>query len=210
MQTVSLVDIVPSPWKNQRGTTQEMLTWPKPENWRVRLSVATIDQSGEFSRFEGVVRWFTVIDGEGVDLEIGEGDASFNASTGANASANARTSVDVNSDPLCFSGDASCSATLHRGTVHAFNAMFASGFEGRVARVCAEQSIRLGSAEFVGVYGVDPTTFQMGQEVVSIKAGDLCWIAKVMDVAGSLSGGLPSQLLVRQGHGLVVLGQASS
>ena len=192
MQTVSLADISPTPWKNQRGTTQELLAWPNSEKWQVRLSVATIDQSGEFSRFDGITRWFTVIDGAGVDLSIGQNQVSLDAGT----------------DPLCFSGDLSCAAKLKGGAVHAFNAMFVSGFEGRVVRAQSGESIELGSAEFVAIYGVQAAKAEVVQEEnpsvseVSLKAGDLHWTADREKLFASDS----SHLKVQNGHVLVVLG----
>lgn len=196
MQTVSLADIVSTPWKNHRGTTQELLAWPNTDKslnqWRVRLSVATIDQSGEFSRFDGITRWFTVIDGDGVDLVIGENQVILDAGT----------------DPLCFSGGLPCTAKLKDSQVHAFNVMFAPGFDGRVVRVRSGESIELGSAEFVAIYGVESAETEIVQEgyssasKVSLKAGDLHWTAG----RGKFSGHVSSHLRVHDGHVVVVLG----
>ena len=39
---VSLDAATPQPWRNAGGVTRELLTWPGPANWRVRISVADI------------------------------------------------------------------------------------------------------------------------------------------------------------------------
>ncbi len=74
MATRSLLHVVqrdhvePTPWRNGGGTTQELLVWPQPEGWQLRVSVARIDRDGPFSAFPGVRRWFTVLEGAGVAL----------------------------------------------------------------------------------------------------------------------------------------------
>ena len=69
--TYSIVDlsvINNQEWKNKGGSTRELLAWPSPADWTVRLSVATVDRSGPFSIFAGVTRWFAVLSGAGVRL----------------------------------------------------------------------------------------------------------------------------------------------
>jgi environmental stress-induced protein Ves len=64
--------MAPQPWKNGGGSTRELLTLPAPAGsgapWRLRLSLADISRDGPFSPFPGIVRWFAVLEGEGVDL----------------------------------------------------------------------------------------------------------------------------------------------
>ena len=47
----------------------------EPDDWNVRLSVADIDADGPFSALPGVVRWFAVVQGAGVELDFREPDA---------------------------------------------------------------------------------------------------------------------------------------
>ncbi|WP_291158351.1 HutD family protein [Gemmatimonas sp. UBA7669] len=68
LHVVSRENVEPTPWRNGGGTTQELLVWPQPEGWQLRVSVARIDRDGPFSEFPGVRRWFTVLDGAGVAL----------------------------------------------------------------------------------------------------------------------------------------------
>ena len=68
--TIIRVDEVPAvPWRNGGGVTRELLAWPDPRNWLLRVSVADIGASGPFSAFPGVDRWFAVLSGDGVRLE---------------------------------------------------------------------------------------------------------------------------------------------
>jgi environmental stress-induced protein Ves len=74
MKRVHLQDQPATPWRNGGGTTRDLLTWPAPdEGWQVRVSVALIDRSGPFSVFAGVARWFTVLEGAGVHLDLPAG-----------------------------------------------------------------------------------------------------------------------------------------
>ena len=57
--TIIRVDDVPAvPWRNGGGVTRELLAWPDPRNWLLRVSVADIGTSGPCSVFPGVDRWF--------------------------------------------------------------------------------------------------------------------------------------------------------
>jgi len=50
-QHIALPNTQPSPWKNGGGTTRELLAWPDPQDWTLRLSVAQVEADGPFSRF---------------------------------------------------------------------------------------------------------------------------------------------------------------
>lgn len=182
MQRVLLANVAPTPWKNHRGTTQELLAWPSADDWRVRLSVASIEQSGEFSNFVGITRWFTVIDGQGVELAVGDQKAR----------------VDANSGPLCFDGGTPCRSQLVDGKVHAFNVMFAKGIQGKVARVEAGARVALDSGGFLAVYSIGHASCQLGDQALALESGELLWMARVPTAATSLT--------LHQGRCLVVTG----
>lgn len=61
-------DVPPVPWRNGGGLTRELLAWPAPQEWVLRVSVAEIESDGPFSAYPGIDRWFVVLDGEGVTL----------------------------------------------------------------------------------------------------------------------------------------------
>jgi uncharacterized protein len=105
--------LVPSPdapaqrWRNGGGTTRELLAWPRADDWQVRISVADIAADGPFSAYPGVERWFTVLQGSGVELtldgvvhRLGRGDA-----------------------PLHFAGDAMAACRLIDGPTRDLNLM---------------------------------------------------------------------------------------
>lgn len=106
-QCVALDAVAPQPWRNGGGTTRELLAWPDAAAWRVRLSVAEVGQSGPFSRFEGVLRWFAVLSGEGVRLTV-DGVSHV---------------LHVDSAPFAFPGDAPTECALLGGPTRDFNLM---------------------------------------------------------------------------------------
>ncbi len=97
------------PWKNGRGHTLEVLVWPAGADlaaFSARLSLATIEADGPFSRFEGIDRWIAVATGAGMDLVVA--GALHRLAPG---------------DVLPFSGDAPTEAHLWDGPVRDLNWM---------------------------------------------------------------------------------------
>ena len=66
---VRVADIAAVPWRNGGGTTRELLAWPDPLDWLLRVSVADIRASGPFSAYPGVDRWIAVLEGGSVRLD---------------------------------------------------------------------------------------------------------------------------------------------
>lgn len=63
-------DYVHMPWKNGGGSTQEICRYPtNQEVFDWRISMATVDQEGDFSLFEGYQRIISIVKGEGIFLE---------------------------------------------------------------------------------------------------------------------------------------------
>jgi hypothetical protein len=71
------------------------------------MSVAEVESNGPFSRFEGVQRWFAVLSGAGVALDI----------------ADERHTLTANSAPLAFDGSAPTDCQLLNGATQDFNLM---------------------------------------------------------------------------------------
>jgi len=69
-RVVRCIDVPSQRWRNGGGTTRELLAWPPGGDWQVRVSVAEIEADGPFSAYPGVERWFTVLQGAGVELSI--------------------------------------------------------------------------------------------------------------------------------------------
>lgn len=103
-----------TPWANQRGLTQEILTANTPTHWRA--SIATIDHSGPFSDLPHLDRAFTVITGATLTLTV----------------ANQPRRVPLHT-PTYFTGAANTTCTLDHPTPHtALNLMWAPPAQGHV------------------------------------------------------------------------------
>lgn len=69
---IAIGSVAPQPWRNGGGMTRELLTWPAGDAWNARVSVADVTRDGPFSTLAGVVRWFAVVEGAGVELRFGD------------------------------------------------------------------------------------------------------------------------------------------
>lgn len=110
-------------WKNGGGETAEIAVYPEDAalngfGWRV--SMATVASDGPFSAFPEVDRTLTVLDGEGIVLEVeGSGKTIL-------------TPVDA---PYSFRGDVATSGRLVGGPIIDLNVMTRRGLYGhRVTR----------------------------------------------------------------------------
>lgn len=104
---ILLAEVSASPWRNGGGVTRELLAWPDAQNWHWRLSVAEVASNGSFSRFDGVQRWFAVLGGAGVQLQL-PGQTHV---------------LTVDSAPLCFDGAVPVDCQLLNGATQDFNLM---------------------------------------------------------------------------------------
>ena len=108
---------VPStPWKNRGGATRELACWPPGadmEHFDWRVSVATIAQSGPFSRFAGVDRVITLLSGDGVHLRQAQSGIDH--------------CLQQPLQPFAFAGDGGMDCALLGGTSTDFNLMLRRG-----------------------------------------------------------------------------------
>lgn len=105
---LSAADYRIMPWKNGGGTTSEILIAPPGADiasfdWRI--SMARIDQDGDFSRFPGVDRTLTVLGGA-VSLHLTTGECQ---------------QLNAISPPYGFPGECEVAAEVERGPVHDLN-----------------------------------------------------------------------------------------
>jgi environmental stress-induced protein Ves len=61
-------------WRNGRGWTREILAVPDPEGWHLRLSIAEVDATADFSPFAGVEREQVLLHGNGLSLCFDDGE----------------------------------------------------------------------------------------------------------------------------------------
>lgn len=107
VQTIRYVDLVETPWKNGGGTMREIARGG-PDPWSPwQIGRACVIRDGAFSRFDGLVRILTVVEGAGLMLVVGA------------ARLEALPLV-----PVRFDGDTATEAFLQDGPVSPFNLIF--------------------------------------------------------------------------------------
>lgn len=131
MQVLRSESLVPVPWKNGGGITREVARRDGPDGWLWRISIADVDQSGPFSRFEGQSRILTVFHGAGIDLFHAAGVLP------------ARPLV-----PVHFSGDIAIEGRLIDGPIRDVNVIYDA------ARATAEVSVVRGPTQLVPKLGI--------------------------------------------------------
>lgn len=100
------------PWKNGGGLTTEIYAGPPSGDFDWRVSIATVNADGPFSKFNGYERHIMTLSGEGMVLDI-EGRGKFNLEPFR---------------PFSFSGDAQVHGSLLQGPVQDFNLMVRRDF----------------------------------------------------------------------------------
>ncbi len=160
IQTVRLDQVPPQRWRNDGGSTQELLTWPTARDWMFRISVAQIERDGPFSAYRGIERWFAVVSGDGVSL-------GFDGKT---------VHLTAGSDPLQFDGATSPDCVLRSGSTTDLNLMVRSELaHGRMQRVAPTADWH-SDARFRAAYTATHATLKVDtSSSVSIAAGTLVW-----------------------------------
>ena len=179
-QVVRLEDVSSSPWKNGGGTTRELIAWPQADDWLWRISVAEVTQSGPFSRFEGIERWFAVLEGDGVALSThGE-----------------RHRLTADSAPLRFDGGLATDCDLLGGPTRDFNMMTRCGAAAAtVTRVQGHLSVPINATEIIAIYSIlTGTSTRFDSQTVTCEPHSLVW-----QVAA-----LPGLLDVDASHAVVI------
>lgn len=158
---VSLHDAPEQPWRNGGGTTRELAAWPLHGEWQVRVSVATIAQSGPFSPFAGIDRWFTVLEGDGVRL--GWPGRSVTLAPG--------------DDPLGFDGSEAPACELLGAPTLDLNLMSRRHAGRAVMRRAHPGSTLHGVHGWCGLYAHGPALLLVGENQHTLSAGTLAWAA---------------------------------
>ncbi len=150
------------PWANGRGQTVELARRDGPEGMVWRISVATVAENGPFSRFPGIWRSLTVIDGPGFRLA---GDA-----------------VDLLAAPLspvAFDGGLAVAACDVAGVSRDFNVMVAAPRPAPKVWVGAGAA-RIDHGASLAVYALDALVAD-GRRV---EPGGLVLTDRLLEVAG--------------------------
>lgn len=169
-RTIHLADVPATPWRNGGGMTRELAAWPTQETWRWRMSVAEVTASGPFSRFEGITRWFAVLKGDGVVLNV------YTPSDSADAAA-AEHRLTATDPALCFDGGASTQCTVVGGPTQDFNLMVHSDcLPARMVRVLGDHTVLAGASKTIAIYAVDSgARVRFNDEDLFVPAGTLVW-----------------------------------
>jgi uncharacterized protein len=167
---VALDAIAPQPWRNGRGETRELLAWPDATNWKARMSVADVTAPANFSRFEGVERWFAVVEGDGVVLHM---QATERLLTRADA-------------PLRFPGAIPVYCTLFGGSTRDFNLMADRG-RSNMWRVRGRRSFAASAGQLLAAYcHQEPAQLELGGHRVHVPPRHLAWLHVEQPAAGTL------------------------
>jgi uncharacterized protein len=158
---VRLCDVAPAPWRNGGGVTRELAVSAGKGEWHWRMSVAEVDASGPFSCFEGVDRWFVVLEGTGVQLDV-QGQT---------------LRLKHNSAPFYFDGGATTYCTLLEGRTQDFNLMVRRSLApARMLRINSSASFTLDAPKTIAAYAMNSgTTVQIGSQAVRIPPQSLAW-----------------------------------
>jgi uncharacterized protein len=163
---IALQDVTPTPWRNGGGMTHELVVFPVREHWHWRMSIAAIDRPGPFSRFEGVQRWLTVLQGRGVRLSVG---------------GTSRTLTPV-SEPLAFDGDAEALCEPLGGATLDFNLMIRQG-RGHMQRVSGDIALAVASGSAIALWsGNEAARATFEGQSIELAPGCLAW--RHLDLGG--------------------------
>lgn len=123
IEVLSAERVAPEPWRNGGGFTRELLAWPSPGDWQLRISLAEITRDGAFSAFPGIDRWLAVVEGPGVVLAFGA----------------RREVLTLDGAPLQFDGGETGRAELQGGPTRDLNLMVRrDAGAGRMLRATAD------------------------------------------------------------------------
>lgn len=115
-------------WKNGGGVTVEIAIHPinaSVDNFDWRISTATVANDGPFSIFPGIDRTLSVLEGNGIVLDV-EGT---------------ETTLTLETVPFSFAADATSGAQLIDGPITDLNVMTRRGnFTHRVERITVDDS----------------------------------------------------------------------
>ena len=171
--------VTPQAWRNGGGQTRELLVWPAASTgaananpaggassaapWQLRISRADIDASGPFSAFPGVQRWFVVLSGKGVVLQM----PTLDGHTLDHVLLPGHT-------PLHFDGALAPGCTLVDGSTQDLNLMV----RGDTACMLPVEPARAWRADFTqcGLYTACNGIWSDGQQTLALEAHTLLWL----------------------------------
>jgi environmental stress-induced protein Ves len=152
---VTADEVAPQRWRNNGGWTRELLAWPSAETWCLRISVAEIEQSGAFSSFPGVNRWFGVLNGDGVRL-LGN-------------------TLRAGAPLFAFDGDLAPECELLNGPTRDFNLMHRRGHGRLEVMACTGALPRGETSRWIGLFTLHGGQLACGSEDIALEPMSLAW-----------------------------------
>jgi uncharacterized protein len=167
IHTVQLAHVTPTAWRNGGGSTRELLAWPSEDAWSCRISVADVVHAGPFSAWPGIERWFAVVTGDGVVLNL----------------PGRRALLTPQGDPLRFDGHEAPYCELLGCATQDLNLMTRhDAGQGAMLRVQPGMPWH-STASLRAVYSAAACRLHSGDETLELPAGTLAWSD---DAAGQL------------------------
>ena len=154
MRHLTRADYLAMPWANGRGTTLELARADGPDGMEWRLSIASVVEDGAFSRFPGVDRVLTVLDGPGFRLH------------GSGLLLEALPLA-----PVAFPGDVAIAAVGVTAPCTDFNVMVARGLTR--AEVTHLGAVKVGPGALVFVLALEGGTIGVNGTAHAVQALDL-------------------------------------
>ncbi len=161
---IGLSSITPTPWRNGKGVTRELIAWPSADDWQLRFSVADIDHDGPFSAWPGVMRTFCVLDGAGVVLSWADGR---------------KHRLQRGTPPLHFDGGDAPWAQLVEGSTRDLNLM-TRGIDARL-----EPTDALARTQPWGCLAADAGRLDADGEAIDLPSLTLAWFADAPPASAS-------------------------
>jgi hypothetical protein len=134
------------------------------------MSVAEVSASGPFSRFDGVTRWFAVLQGAGVSLTVRT--PSDDGKLGS--CEHSLTRADA---PLCFDGGAAADCQLIDGPTQDFNLMVRdSSLPARMLRVHGDFHTAVNATKTIAIYAINTrASVRFNEEELYVPPATLVW-----------------------------------
>ncbi|WP_043971964.1 MULTISPECIES: HutD/Ves family protein [Acinetobacter] len=151
IQQLSVSDYQQMLWKNGAGYTVELARSDGDSldafDWRI--SMADVKTSGDFSKFDGMQRILTVLEGAGIILKIDDGSEHLQTLQSAQ-----------------FSGDSTTSCKLSDGPIRDFNLIYnPEKWCSRYQWICEPTSSEIfSSADLIFIFNQSPETLEIEVE----------------------------------------------
>jgi len=150
--------------------TRELASWPTQGEWHWRMSVAEVARSGPFSRFDGVTRWFAVLQGAGVVLNV----RTPSDDDELGSCEHRLTMADA---PLCFDGGAATDCQLIDGPTQDFNLMVRdASLPARMLRVHGGFHTAVNANKTIAIYVMNTrASVRFNAEEIYVPPATLVW-----------------------------------